>query len=47
MKGLEILGLDKKIIKPINDEVNKTNEKLNQKFDKLNSLLNGKKMVKK
>ena len=27
MKGLEILGLDKKIIKPINDEVNKTNEK--------------------
>ena len=43
MKGLEILGLDKKIIKPINDEVNKTNEKLNQKFDKLNSLLNGKK----
>ena len=33
MKGLEILGLDKKIIKPINDK----------KFDKLNSLLNGKK----
>ena len=23
MKGLEILGLDKKIIKPINDEVDK------------------------
>lgn len=43
MKGLEILGLDKKIIKPINDEVDKTNEKLNKKFDKLNSLLNGKK----
>lgn len=43
MKGLEILGLDKKIIKPINDEVDKANEKLNKKFDKLNSLLNGKK----
>ena len=36
-------GLDKKIIKPINDEVDKANEKLNKKFDKLNSLLNGKK----
>ena len=43
MKGLEILGLDKKIIKPINDEVDKANDKLNKKFDKLNSLLNGKK----
>ena len=43
MKGLEILGLDKKIIKPINDEVDKANEKQNKKFDKLNSLLNGKK----
>lgn len=43
MKGLEILGLEKKIIKPINDEVDKANEKLNKKFDKLNSLLNGKK----
>ena len=43
MKGLEILGLDKKIIKPINDEVDKAKEKLNKKFDKLNSLLNGKK----
>lgn len=43
MKGLEILGLDKKIIKPINDEVDKANEKLNKKFEKLNSLLNGKK----
>lgn len=43
MKGLEILGLDKKIIKPLNDEVDKANEKLNKKFDKLNSLLNGKK----
>ena len=43
MKGLEILGLDKKIIKPITDEVDKANEKLNKKFDKLNSLLNGKK----
>ena len=43
MKGLEILGLDKKIIKPINDEVDKANEKLNKKFDKFNSLLNGKK----
>lgn len=43
IKGLEILGLDKKIIKPINDEVDKANEKLNKKFDKLNSLLNGKK----
>ena len=43
MKVLESLGLDKKIIKPINDEVDKANEKLNKKFDKLNSLLNGKK----
>lgn len=43
MKGLEILGLDKKIIKPINDEVDKANDKLNKEFDKLNSLLNGKK----
>ena len=30
MKGLEILGLDKKSLKPINDEVDKANDKLNK-----------------
>ena len=42
MKAMEILGLDQKVIEPINKEVDKANKKIAEQFDKLNTLLSGK-----
>ena len=42
MKAMEILGLDQKVIEPINKEVDKANKKIAEQFDKLNVLLSGK-----
>lgn len=42
MKAMEILGLDQKVIEPINKEVDKANKKIAEQFDKLNTLLSEK-----